>query len=86
MEYRTNRCYVHLSGSSSAAYQALLATAPLFVHATALSRMVTYAGEGCIIYTWDAAGLRLSLSNIYDWQGQPHYTCKQMRKIVESVR
>lgn len=47
---------------------------------------VTYAGEGCIIYTWDAAGLRLSLSNVYDLQGQPRYTCEQMRRIVESVR
>lgn len=32
------------------------------------------------------AGLRLTLSNIYDPQGQLRYSCEQMRRIVESVR
>ncbi len=47
---------------------------------------VTRDERGCGFYAWDTAGLRLTLSNVYDLQGQPRYTCEQMRKIVESVR
>lgn len=43
-------------------------------------------GDGCVTYTWDMDGLRLTLSNFYLAAGELAYSCEEMERIVASVR
>lgn len=47
--------------------------------------VIRRGAEGCVTYTWETAGLRLTLTNVYDPPGTLKYSCEQMRRIVAGI-
>ncbi len=48
--------------------------------------VIRRGANNCVTYMWNAAGLQLILSNVYDPPGQLKYTCDQMQQIVAGIR
>ena len=48
--------------------------------------VIRRGAEGCVTYLWEANGLSLTLTNVYDPPGTLKYSCEQMGQIVAGVR
>ena len=48
--------------------------------------VIRRGAEGCVTYTWEANGLRLTLTNVYGPPGTLKYSCAQMAQIVAGIR